>query len=198
MNAAIADLNNLSVEELNTVWACVLYKGHGYRTISTCPMVSKALDAYISWLYSDLWHNATADMQFQCPASSHELAALTLTESINFSVNNNVRPAYVVYLDARSAFDLVIREIIVGDLFQIGMNDQGLLLIDQRLKNRRTICEWDRTLLGPIVDECGVEQGGSNSSEYFKVSNNNQLTLVQATSFSINVGPVTVSCIVYS
>ena len=161
-------------------------------------MVSKAMDAYIAGLYSDLWHNATADMQFQGPASSHELAALTLTESINFSISNNVKPAYVVYLDARSAFDLVIREILVGDLFQIGMNDQGLLLIDQRLKNRRTICEWDRTLLGPIVDECGVEQGGSNSSEYFKVSNNNQLTLVQATSFSINVGPVTFSCIVYS
>ena len=137
-------------------------------------------------------------MQFQCPASSHELLTLTLTESINFSINNNVRPAYVVYLDARSAFDLVIREIPVGDLFQIGMNDQRLLLIDQRLKNRRTICEWDRALLGPIVDGCGGEHGGSNSSEYFKVYNNNQLTLVQATSFSINVGPVTVSCIVYS
>ena len=203
MNAAITDLNNLSVDELNTVWACVLYKGHGkdlfsaksYRTISTCPMVSKAMDAYIAGLYSDLWHNATADMQFQGPASSHELAALTLTESINFSINNNVKPTSVVHLDARSAFDLVTREILVGDLFHIGIKDQGLLLIDERLKNRRTIFEWDRTLMGPIDDECGVEQGGVNSSEYFKVYNNDQLTLAQASSFGINVGPVTISCI---
>ena len=87
MNAAIYDLNNLSVEELNNVWACILYEGHykkrtlkkSYRNITTCPMVCKALDTYISSLYSEHWNNATADTQFQRPSSSHDLAALTLT-----------------------------------------------------------------------------------------------------------------------
>ena len=203
MNAAIADLNNISVEELSTVWACVLFKGHGkdpfsdrsYRTISTCAMVSNALDKYISLLYSEHWHSVTADTQYQCPGSSHELAAVALTESINYSINDNVRPVFVLYLDARSAFDLVIREFLVQDLFGAGIKDQGLTLINERLKNRRTVCEWNKTLVGPILDECGVEQGGLNSSEFFKAYNNDQLNLAQASKFGISIGPVTISSI---
>ena len=177
MNAAISDLNNLALDDLSMVWACVLHKGHGkdrahaknYRTISTCPIVSKAIDAYISLLYSNLWNDATADTQFQCQESSHELAALALTESINFSIASNSKPAYVIYLDAKNAFNLVLRETLITDLYEIGIKDQGLVLIDERLKNRKTVCEWDRILMGPIRDDCGVEQGGINSSEYYKV-----------------------------
>ena len=48
--------NNLSsLEYLNSVWAMILHKGHGkdwesnrsYRTISTCPLLSKALDKHV-------------------------------------------------------------------------------------------------------------------------------------------------------
>ena len=179
----------------------MLHKGQGkdrahaknYRTISTCPIVSKAIVAYISLLYSDLWNDATADTQFQRQESSHELAALALTESVNFSIASNSKPAYVIYLDAKSAFDLVLREILITDLYEIGIKDQGLVLIDERLKNRKTVCEWDRILMGPISDDCGVEQGGINSSEFYKVYNNDQLKLAQSSQFGIMIGPVTVS-----
>ena len=203
MNAAITDLNNLSLEELCTVWACVLYKGHNkdrycnksYRTISTCPLVSKAIDCYISELYSTKWHAHTAETQFQRPASSHELAALTLTEAINFSLSCEAKLIFVLYLDASSAFDLVLRRLLVTNLYDLGITDQGLLLIDERIKSRVTICEWDKTLMGPIYDECGVEQGGVNSSEYYKVYNNGQLNLAQASQLGITIGPVTISSI---
>ena len=203
INAAISDLNHLSVDELNMVWACVLYKGHGkdrtcdrsYRTISTCPLVTKAIDLYLSNLYSKMWRKATADTQFQRPGCSHELAAVTLTEVINYSSKLSSRPTYVLYLDARSAFDLVLREFLVSDLYNIGMRDKSLLLVDARLKNRMTICEWNRTLMGPIKDECGVEQGGVNSSEYYKVYNNEQLNLAQSSEFGIEIGPVTISSV---
>ena len=44
--AIIVNVNLAGLDELNTVWACILYKGHGkdkqsdrsYRTISTCPL----------------------------------------------------------------------------------------------------------------------------------------------------------------
>ena len=44
-------------------------------------------------------------------------------------------------------------------------------------------------------DACGVEQGGVNSSEYYKVYNNDQLKLAQASKLGIEVGPVTISSI---
>ena len=57
----IKNVNLSKLEELNTVWACILYKGHwkdkesdrSYRTISTCPILAKALDVYVGQLYGD-------------------------------------------------------------------------------------------------------------------------------------------------
>ena len=48
LNAVIENVNLSKLEELNSIWACILYKGHGkdknsdrsYRTISTCPLLA--------------------------------------------------------------------------------------------------------------------------------------------------------------
>ena len=94
--ALIENVNLATLDELNNVWACILYKGHGkakdsdrsYITISTCPLLAKALDTYIGQLYSTNWSSVQARTQFQGVGSSHDLAALLLTETIhNTSIN---------------------------------------------------------------------------------------------------------------
>ena len=146
-------------------------------------------------LYSSKWTKFTAQTQFQQQSSSHELAALTLSETITHSLYTLSRPAYVIYLDAQSAFDLALKEFIVNNLYHYGVQDQGLLAIDQRLKNRMTICQWNKTMMGPIKDECGVEQGGKNSSDFYKVYNDEQLNIAQGSGFGVPLGPVVVSAI---
>ena len=206
LNAIIDDLNNASVDELNTVWACFLHKGHGkdrtsdssFRTISTCPLLSKALDTYISDIYGQTWEEHQARTQFQGKGSSHELAALLLSESIQHSLHTSKKPIFVLYLDAKSAFDLVVRQFLINNLYHYGINDQGLLLIDQRLKHRKTICEWNGQLMGPIQDKWGVEQGGKNSSDLYKVCNNEQLETAEASQLGVELGgsdPLIVSAI---
>ena len=64
-----------------------------------------------------------------------------------------------------------------------GTQNQNLSYIISRLENRITFCEWDKTLMGPIHDELGVEQGGINSSDFYKILNNEQLSVPQDTSF---------------
>ena len=76
-----------------------------------------------------------------------------------------------------------------------GISDQGLLLIENRLANRKTICEWSRVLMGPIDDQCGVEQGGVNSSDFYIVYNNEQLQVAQDSELGVPFGPVTVSSV---
>lgn len=59
LNTFIIDVNNCTIEELNTVFALLLHKGHSkertldssYRTISTCPLVAKGLDMYVRDLF---------------------------------------------------------------------------------------------------------------------------------------------------
>ena len=47
--------------------------------------------------------------------------------------------------------------------------------------------------MGPIEDECGVEQGGKNSTDFYKVYNNEQLNLAQDSGFGVPIGPVIIS-----
>jgi hypothetical protein len=114
LNCIIQDVNNASIEELNSVYALLLHKGHGkirtsdksYRTISTCPMLSKALDMYIRDLHLEKWQSQQAPTQYQGEGSSHELAALLVTEVIQHSLYTLKKPVYLLFLDAKSAFDV--------------------------------------------------------------------------------------------
>ena len=73
------------------------------------------------------------------------------------------KPIFVMMLDTKLAFDKVVRECAVRNLYLAGTNDQALLYLNSRLKCRKTFVEWDKTLMRPIHDKLGVEQGGVNS-----------------------------------
>ena len=203
LNILISDINYIMVPEMNSVYACILYKGHNkertsdrsYRTISTCPLLAKAFDTYLRILNIDKWKSLQAETQYQGEGSSHELAALLLTEVIQFSLFSSLLPLYALYLDARSAFDRVVREFLVRNLFQSGTTGHFLLYINERLKNRRTHCDWDSNLMGPIFDTLGVEQGGVNSDNYYKLTNNEQLSIAQKSELGVVMNDITISAI---
>ena len=203
MNHVIKDINIFALPELNSVWAMVLYKGHGkpkdsdrsYRTISTCPLLAKSLDKYIGSLYESGWAEKQAATQFQGPGSSHELAALLLTETVQHSLFTAMRPLFVLLLDAKSAFDKILAEFIIKNAFLAGSRGQGLLYLADRLKNRKTFVEWNKCLMGPIQDLLGVEQGGCLSDRLYKLANNEQLTAAQDSHLGLQMGPVVISAI---
>ena len=66
INLAIENIENTTVDEVNTAHACILYKGHqkdknqasSYKTISSCPFTAKCLDTHIRNLSLEDWHNA--------------------------------------------------------------------------------------------------------------------------------------------
>ena len=203
LNSLLHDVNNTSIEEVNTVYACILFKGHkkdkssdrSYRTISTCPVVAKALDIYIRKLHIESWNNDQAETQFQGEGSSHELAAVLLTETIQHSLYTLKQPVYLLYLDAQSAFDVVLRELMVRNLYYSNTNGHALLYINNRLGNRKTFIDWDGQLMGPIHDENGLEQGGVSSSDFYKIYGKEQLTTAQDSELGVPLGNLTVSAI---
>ena len=69
---------------------------------------------------------------------SHELAALLVT--IQFSLAKLI-PVFILLLDAKSAFDLVLREILVRRLYLDTTPDQRITYFDHRLANRTTYCQ---------------------------------------------------------
>ena len=196
MNCVIDDVNNATVEELNSCYALLLHKGHGksrnidkaYRIISTCPVLSRVLDIYIRQLHEDKWKSCQASTQYQGEDSCHELASLLVPELVQHSLHTLREPAYFLFLDAKSAFDRVLPELLVRNLYQAGMDGISTILVNNRLTNRQTYLDWNRTLMGPIRDELGLEQGGSNLSEFYKIYSNENLVSAQESLQGIDLG----------
>ena len=203
LSALIEDVSNLTITEINAVYANILFKGHNkdkssdrsYRTISICPLIVKALDLYIRELNINTWNKDQADVQFLGEGSSHELAALLLTETIQSSLYTDKQPLFALFVDARSAYDVVLRKIFVNNLFHCGTEGHSLLYINNRLETRTTVVEWDKQLMGPIMDERGFEQGGASSGDYYKIYGKEQLTSAQSSGLGVRLGKQTISAI---
>ena len=196
LNCIISDLNNSTVEELNNVYALLLHKGHGkiktdersYRTISTCPLLSKALDLYLRDLHAEKWQAVQADTQYLGEGSSHELAAVLVTELIQHSIHVSKQPLFLLFLDARSAFDTVVPEMLIRNLYLSGMDGDSLIYVNNRLTSRKTFIDWNKTVMGPIHDQHGVEQGGANSGDLYKIYNNELFETAQNTNQGVDLG----------
>ena len=73
----------------------------------------KALDLYIREMNLTTWNQDQAEVQFLGEVSSHELAALLLTETIQSSLFSSKQPMFALFVDARSAYDVVLRKIFI-------------------------------------------------------------------------------------
>ena len=98
-------------------------------------------------------------------------------------------------LDAQSAFDRCLRQILCSELFRSGVTGSALLFINNRLENRSTVYKWDGEMLGPAQDITGFEQGGINSGDYYKLYNNTQLIGAQSSYLGVNIGSSTISAV---
>ena len=202
INTVLDNIEIAAIEEMNKAHAIILHKGHGkdknmsssYRIISSCPFIAKAADVYLGMLSKDDWSSRQAITQFQGEGMSHEMAALLLTSVIHNSVKEK-KSLFVLLLDAKSAFDLVLRQILIRRLYLDTTPDQRILFWERRLSSRMTYCHWDGNLMGPINDELGVEQGGPNSSEHYKVYNNEQMTVAQSSGFGTFIKNVHIAAI---
>ena len=203
LNAIISNVNNASLEELNLVLGIILYKGHNklktsdraYRTISTCPFMAKATDLYLRDLFHHHWDSCQADTQYQGQGSNHELAALLVTEVIQHSLNVTKEPVFMLALDAESAYDRCLRQILSTQLYKANITGTALTFMDSRLTNRATVYQWDNTLMGPSKDDTGFKQGGINSSDYYKLYNNEQLTSAQSSKLGVDIKSSVISAV---
>ena len=203
VNGLIAEVNNSRITELNTAHGTILYKGHrkdrnsdrSYRNLSCCPFLAKSIDFYLRQLYHDCWDNCQASTQYQGTGSSHELASLLVTEAIQYSLHVSSRPVFILALDAQSAFDRCLRQVLCSELYKSGVAGSAILYMDSRLANRKTVYEWDGVRMGPAEDNTGFEQGGVNSIDYYKLYNNEKLSVTQSSELGTNIGSGTISAV---
>ena len=103
---------------------------HSWRCISTCLLVPKSLNLYISDPHRVL---ASASAQFMTRGSSHELAKLLLTETICYTTLTWILLLEHILSEAFSAAD--------------DHADQSLVYMTHRLTARRTFLQFSSTLM---------------------------------------------------
>ena len=75
------------------------------------------------------------------------------------------------------------------------MENQGVIYLNHRLTNRRTVLEFDKTMAGPIIDQQGLEQGGVSSSDCYKLYSNELFENVQESNLGVDMGGAVISCV---
>ena len=143
----------------------------------------------------EVWNADQADTQFQGEDMSHELASLLLTECIQYSLHSSCQPLFALYLDAKSAFDVVVRQLLIKNLYFCGTSEAGITYIDSRLKHRNTFIDWEKRILGPIQDERGLEQLEVSSSDFYKIFGKEQLETANKSELGVTMRDITISAI---
>ena len=117
--------------------------------------MAKATDLYLHDLYHNHWDSCQADTQYQGQGSNNELASLLVTEVIQHSLNVSKKPVFLLSLDAQSAYDRCLRQILSSQLYNAYIDGTALTFIDNRLSSRATVYQWNGETMGPARDDTG-------------------------------------------
>ena len=60
---------------------------------------------------------------------------------------------YLLALDAQSAFDRCLRQVLVSELFKARVPSGAIVLIDKRLASRKTVYEWDQLRIQLVLSK---------------------------------------------
>ena len=123
-------------------------------------MTAPPLEGVVSFAY-DKWRKIQACTQFQGEGSSHQLTCILLTETIQYSLFHVHQPIFIIFLDVS---DVLVRQNALIQAYKAETTEQSSIFLDNRLKGRQTFVEWEKTLMGPIIDKCRLEQGAMNSN----------------------------------
>ena len=95
--------------------------------------------------------------------------ALILEEYIRDRKDAKV-PAYIAFLDAKSAFDVVSHQSLMCKLFHIGIEGNLWTLISSLHQDAKSAVKWQGQISEKFRMEQGVRQGGILSTDLYKVS----------------------------
>ena len=80
-------------------------------------------------------------------------------------------PAYLAFLDAKSAFDVVSHKSLMRKLFNIGGEGNMWTIINSLHQDARSAAKWQGEISKQFRVEQGVIQGGILSTDFYKVYN---------------------------
>ena len=103
------------------------------------------------------------------------------------------KPVYIAFLDAKSAFDVVVREILLRKVYLYGINPASWQLIDDLHLNSYSVINWNNESSEKFEVIQGVKQGGLLSADLNKVYSNDMFDTLDQCGVGGRIGDIRVA-----
>ena len=100
------------------------------------------------------------------------------------------KTAYIAFLDAKSAFDVVSHDSLLRKLFNIGIEGKCWSLINSLHREAISSVKWNGLISRSFRIDQGVRQGGIISTDLYKLYGNKLLCRVDNAGFGASIGGV--------
>ena len=116
-------------------------------------------------------------------------AALIIEEFLRETKDNN-STAHVVFLDAKSAFDVANHDHLLRKLYHAGVQDKHWTLISSLHENAASAVKWYNQVSDTFNVSQGVRQGGILSADLYKLYLNPLMDRIQLTKIGARIGNI--------
>lgn len=164
-----------------------------YRGITVLPVILKVVEFVLrAELRSRTDHTQNPLQRGFTRRSSPLNCALIMEEFLNHCKDLK-KTAYIVMLDGKSAFDVVVHSNMMRKLFNIGIDDSLWSLINDIHTNTNSRVKLNGKTSNDFAIYQGVRQGGNLSSDLYKIYLNPLLNRLQSCGIGGKIGNVNIS-----
>ena len=184
-------------DSLKTGILTPIYKNKGdknnsknYRGITVLPVLGKVIECILRNRIQPLILEQQSAVQRGFTANVSPLNAALILEEVTRESKDQGNPVYLIFLDAKAAFDVVDHNHLMRRLYHTGIKDSHWTLIDDMHRNATSIVKWAGKQSEPFEVCQGVRQGGILSSDLYKVHINPALERLRNSGAGFKIGNI--------
>ena len=161
-----------------------------YRGITVIPIFTKVLELVIRARLKQLILEKQNKLQRGFTENSSPMNTALILEEFIRDRRDSQSPAYIAFLDARSAFDVVSHRSLMRKLFNIGIEGNMWTLINSLHQDAKSAVKWQGEISEQFRVDQGVRQGGILSTDLYKVYNDSLLDRLTIAENATKIGPI--------
>lgn len=161
-----------------------------YRGITVTPTYSKLIEKIIKIRENPVILKNQNPLQRGFTENTTPLLCELMIEEFERESKDLKLPTYIALLDGKSAFDVVVHSNLIRRLYQAGISDQSIILIDSLYKNATSCVKWRNNTSQIFEIEQGVRQGGAISADLYKLYVNPLLNILSGTGLGGHIGDI--------
>ena len=170
---------------LKTSLLTPMYKNKGdknesnnYRRIAVVSVLVKIIEFILKKELKEAVSNHQSPLQRGFTENASPLNCAIIVDEVIRESKDSGKPIYMAMLDAKSAFDVVVKDSLMRKTFLSGVEPAAWSLIDELHFNTKCVIKWMNQKSSEFDIYQGVKQGGLLSADLYKVYINDLLKML--------------------